>query len=59
LFQLAVAVWFAASLSGCSASFNYVYMAKDSRGNQKTTEFVSLGDEIHVVMEVVGGARTP
>ena len=42
-------------LVGCGPEFTYVYMAKDSGGDQKTTRFLSVGDEIHCVMEVIGG----
>ncbi|HHH30730.1 MAG TPA: hypothetical protein ENK57_20635 [Polyangiaceae bacterium] len=52
LFALATTLPF---LVGCGPTFNYVYMAKDSRGDEKTTKFFSLGDEIHCVMEMVGG----
>lgn len=44
-------------LAGCGPSFNFVYMAKDSRGDEKTTKFSSVGDEIHCVMELVGGGE--
>jgi hypothetical protein len=44
-------------LTACGPSFNFVYMAKDSQGDEKTTRFFSVGDEIHCVMEMVGGGE--
>lgn len=44
-------------LTACGPSFNFVYMSKDAQGNQKATKFLALGDEIHCVMEMVGGGR--
>lgn len=42
-------------LTACGPSFNFVYMAKDSNGDEKTTKFLAVGDEMHCVMEMVGG----
>ena len=42
-------------LAGCGPSLGFAYMAKDSSGDQKATRFHSVGDEIHCVMEVLGG----
>lgn len=44
-------------LAGCGPAFNFVYMSKDSRGDEKTTKFFAVGDEIHCVMELVGGGE--
>jgi hypothetical protein len=43
------------ALTACDAELSYAYMSKDSGGNFKTTKFLSVGDEIHCVMEVIGG----
>jgi hypothetical protein len=42
-------------LMGCGPELNFAYMAKDSAGKQKTTKFQSVGNEMHCVMEMVGG----
>lgn len=39
--------------AACGPSVNYLYMSKG--GDQKSTSFNEVGDEIHCVMEVVGG----
>ncbi|HZO13068.1 MAG TPA: hypothetical protein VFB62_07410, partial [Polyangiaceae bacterium] len=42
-------------LAGCGPSLGFAYMSKDSSGDLKATRFHSVGDEIHCVMEVLGG----